>query len=133
VLVIAAVAALRLWVVESAIVDGFSMASTLEPGEWVLVLKPLKPHRFSVVTLADPEGGGTLIKRVVGMPGDTIAIEPVDSREQPREVGYTSTGCREYRPRASSLRLSFPDEVPKAATTCSGTTGTSARTASYGR
>lgn len=77
-LVVAAVAALRLWVIESVIVDGQSMAKTLQPDEWVLVLKPLKPHRFSVVTLIDPQERVTVIKRVVGMPGDTISIEPVD-------------------------------------------------------
>ncbi len=110
VLVIAAVAALRLWVVESAIVDGFSMASTLEPGEWVLVLKPLKPHRFSVVTLADPEGGGTLIKRVIGMPGDTIAIEPVDSRRANLEGSRVYiNGVPQYEPYATS---SLPVELP---------------------
>jgi signal peptidase I len=77
-LVVAAIAALRLWVLQSVIVDGQSMATTLEPDEWVLVLKPLKPHRFSVVTLVDPEDGAVVIKRVVGMPGDTISIEPVN-------------------------------------------------------
>ncbi len=73
--VLAAIVVVRLFLIESAIVDGRSMTNTLLPGEWVLVLKPLSPHRFSVVTFNDGEGGVT-IKRVVGLPGDTIGIVP---------------------------------------------------------
>jgi signal peptidase I len=79
-LVILGIAALRLWVIESVIVDGGSMAPTLESDEWVLVGKLLKPRRFSVATLIDPQEGETVIKRVVGTPGDTIEIEPADPR-----------------------------------------------------
>lgn len=74
--VILAIVALRLWVVESVIVDGDSMADTLKSGEWVLVLKPLAPHRFSVIVFTDPQEETTVIKRVIGMPGDTVERLP---------------------------------------------------------
>ena len=38
------------------------------------VLKLAKVERFSVVLMTDPEEGGIVIKRVVGLPGDTVAI-----------------------------------------------------------
>ena len=47
---------LRLWVVE--IGDrgrGLDDRARLLSGEWVLVLKPLTPHRFSVVVFTDPQ------------------------------------------------------------------------------
>jgi signal peptidase I len=102
-LVVAAVAALRLWVLESVIVDGQSMANTLQPDEWVLVLKPLRPHRLSVVTLIDPQEGVTVIKRVVGMPGDTISIEPVDpERMNPEGSRLYINGVPQDEPYATS-------------------------------
>ena len=75
-LVVAAIAALRLWVVETAIVEGHSMENTLLPGDRVLVLKPLGLKRFDVVVLQDPEAKEVVIKRVVGLPGDTISMVP---------------------------------------------------------
>ena len=80
--VILAIVVLRLWVVESVIVDGASMSSTLLTNEWVLVLKPLRPHRFSVIVFTDPQEQTTVIKRVIGMPGDTLGRLPEPGRPQ---------------------------------------------------
>lgn len=74
-LVIGAILVLRLWVVETAYVDGASMYDTLQQGDRVLILKLLQRERFDVVVVSDPEGG-TDIKRIVGMPGDVIAMVP---------------------------------------------------------
>jgi signal peptidase I len=84
-LVILAIIALRLWVVETAIVEGRSMETTLLPGDRVLVLKLLHVERFSVVVLDEAGGGGILIKRVVGVPGDTVAMAPRVMRERGRQ------------------------------------------------
>jgi signal peptidase I len=75
-LVIGAILVLRLWVVETAYVEGRSMQDTLQQGDRVLVLKLLKPKRFAVVLVDDPEEGGTDIKRIVGMPGDVVSMVP---------------------------------------------------------
>jgi len=86
VLVVAAIAALRLWVVETVIVDGHSMADALEPGDRVLVVKVLPLERLDVVVLRDPSAGTPAIKRLVGMPGDTISMAPYVVREGDRIV-----------------------------------------------
>ena len=75
-LVIGAILVLRLWVVETAYVEGRSMQDTLRQSDRVLILKLLKPKRFDVVLVDDPEEGGTDIKRIVGMPGDVVSMVP---------------------------------------------------------
>ena len=81
VLVVAAVVGLRLWVVETVIVDGHSMADMLEPNDRVLVIKVLRAKRLYVVVLEDPAAGDTVIKRLIGMPGDTVSMTPYTVRE----------------------------------------------------
>jgi len=81
-LVVLVIVVLRLWVVETVIVDGASMSPTLLPDEWVLVLKPLSPHRFSVVVFNDPEERETVIKRVVGLPQDAVGGVPIARPQQ---------------------------------------------------
>ena len=76
--ILATVAALRLYVVESAIVDGGSMRPTLRSGDYVLVYKlayasTRLPERGEIVTFTSPiEPGDILVKRVVGLPGDYV-------------------------------------------------------------
>jgi signal peptidase I len=60
-------------------VDGFSMRPTLQDGEYILVnklaYKTGEPHRGDIVVfifLVDPHED--LIKRVIGLPGETVAI-----------------------------------------------------------
>ncbi len=75
-LVLAAIVACRVWVLEVAIVDGHSMEKTLHSGDRVLVLKLLGLKRFDVVVLTDPQEGEIAIKRVVGFPGDRLSMVP---------------------------------------------------------
>jgi len=75
-LVILGLAFFRLWVVETVIVDGPSMETTLVENDRVLILKPLPTKRFEVVVLTDPEERIAVIKRVVGLPGDIVQIVP---------------------------------------------------------
>lgn len=76
--ILASVAALRLYVVESDIVEGGSMQPTLQSGDYVLIYKLAYrggrlPERGAIVTLASPiEPGEILVKRVVGLPGDYV-------------------------------------------------------------
>jgi signal peptidase I len=85
-LVILAIAALRLWVVETAIVEGRSMDNSLLSGDRVLVLKSLGLKRFDVVVLKDPQQGEIAIKRIVGLPGDTISMVPFPVNSGDRQV-----------------------------------------------
>jgi signal peptidase I len=67
----------------SVVVSG-SMAPTLrgmsrENGEWVLMEKVSywfrRPRRWEVVTFVDKELGIQVMKRVVGLPGETVSLE----------------------------------------------------------
>ncbi len=76
VLIIGAIVVLRLWVVETAIVDGQSMEPTFHSGDRVLVLKALAPRRFDILVLREPGSRDIVIKRLLGMPRDTVSMVP---------------------------------------------------------
>jgi signal peptidase I len=65
-------------------VDGFSMVPTLQNGEYILVDKISYrfhgdlPARGDIIVFKYPQDTSRdFIKRVIGLPGDTIAIKPV--------------------------------------------------------
>ena len=53
------------------------MAPTLSDGDWVVAKRRTGPlERGSIVIFPDPAGSGMqLVKRVIGLPGETIGIE----------------------------------------------------------
>ncbi|MEV8585304.1 signal peptidase I [Streptomyces sp. NPDC051180] len=57
-------------------VDGTSMAPTLRPGDRVLVAPGSdgEAHRFDVVLLRATGRDALLVKRVIGLPGDRVAV-----------------------------------------------------------
>ena len=75
---IAAIALLRLYVYESDIVQGGSMAPGLRSGDYVLVSKVeyarKPPNRFDVITFRAPGEKEVAIKRVVGLPGEWVWV-----------------------------------------------------------
>ena len=80
-LLVAVVIALvvRTFLFEPVRVDGSSMSTTLSNGEVMFVTKPEylmgDPQRFDVVLCHYPGRGNTnFVKRVVGLPGDTVEI-----------------------------------------------------------
>ncbi|MBN1460374.1 MAG: signal peptidase I, partial [Armatimonadetes bacterium] len=85
-IVLAGIAFFRLWIVETAYVEGRSMADTLHQGDRVLVLKFLDIDRFDIVVFRDPDENGVSIKRVVGVPGDTVSMVPQMRRVRRREI-----------------------------------------------
>lgn len=78
VLTMAAAALLRVYVYESDIVQGSSMAPALRSGDYVLVSKVAyarKPlERFDVITFRAPGQKEVAIKRVVGLPGEWVWV-----------------------------------------------------------
>ncbi|MGT2907476.1 signal peptidase I [Streptococcus dentiloxodontae] len=58
-------------------VDGHSMDPTLQNGERLFVLKHTKIERFDIVVATETENGETkqIVKRVIGLPGDTITYK----------------------------------------------------------
>ena len=55
-------------------VDGHSMDPTLADSEYLLVINKLPIDRFDIVVASETEDGKTkeIVKRVIGLPGDTI-------------------------------------------------------------
>ena len=81
VIVVAVVAALliRTFIFEPVRVDGNSMLETLHNNEYMIVTKYQylfgDPERFDVIICHYPGRGRTnFVKRVVGIPGDTVAV-----------------------------------------------------------
>lgn len=76
---LAAVCLLFVFVIEPVRVDGRSMAETLQNGEllWVSKIDYIlgEPARFDVVICRYPgREGKQFVKRLVGLPGDTVAV-----------------------------------------------------------
>ncbi|WYJ83860.1 signal peptidase I [Enterococcus sp. DIV0840] len=56
-------------------VEGYSMVPTLNNDEWVFVSKLAKPKRFKLVLHRDPNSKETSVRRVIGLPGETISYK----------------------------------------------------------
>jgi signal peptidase I len=72
---IAAAAALR-GVARRFEIKEASMSPVLEPGDWVLARRHSgTPERGDIVVFTDPTGSGmNLVKRVIGLPGEGVAV-----------------------------------------------------------
>nr|WP_276608372.1 signal peptidase I [Arthrobacter crystallopoietes] len=75
---VAGLLAIRIWVVEPAVVDSDSMEPTLNPGSLVFVFKAAPQlsgiHPGDVVVFQSPEDNSTVIKRVVAMGNQTVEV-----------------------------------------------------------
>ncbi len=72
-------AALRTFVIFNAVVPTGSMEPTIMPGDRLVGSKLSyrfnEPERGDVITFPDPDGSGAyLVKRIVGLPGETVNI-----------------------------------------------------------
>lgn len=79
VVAVAAALVIRTFIFEPVRVDGNSMLNTLHDKEYMIVTKHQylfgDPDRFDVVICHYPDRGSTnFVKRVVGIPGDTVAM-----------------------------------------------------------
>ena len=76
--ILAAVLFIRYFCLMRTVVVGSSMEPTLSDGDHLLVdelsFHFLKPKRFDIVVFPDREHGGYIIKRVIGMPGESVEI-----------------------------------------------------------
>ena len=68
------------FVAQKTVVDGSSMSPTLEDGDNLIVDKPsyrfTDPKRYDIVVFHYPEGENSYyIKRIIGLPGETVLIE----------------------------------------------------------
>ena len=76
IIIIVVVVIIRTFLVTPAIVDGASMDYTLEDGQLVIVnkivFKTSDVDRFDIVVLNNEQDGDKIIKRVIGLPNETI-------------------------------------------------------------
>ncbi len=73
-LIIGAIILSRIYLWTPVRVDGHYMDPTLADSEYLLVINKLPIDRFDIVVASETENGKTkeIVKRVIGLPGDTI-------------------------------------------------------------
>ncbi|HEX6845149.1 MAG TPA: signal peptidase I [Actinomycetota bacterium] len=82
-------------------IGGPSMAPTLLPGDWVLVVRPGAYHRNDVVVVEHPgRPGFEMVKRLVAMPGDRVGERTLGTDEYWVEGDFerASTDSRQFGP-----------------------------------
>ena len=74
ILIITSIILSRIFLWTPVRVDGHSMDPTLADNEYLLVINKLPINRFDIVVASETENGKTkeIVKRVIGLPGDTI-------------------------------------------------------------
>ena len=79
VIIVLVVVIIRTFIVTPAIVDGASMDKTLEDGQLVLINKFTYRFndidRFDIVVVSNKEDNDKIIKRVIGLPNETITYK----------------------------------------------------------
>ncbi|WP_124057904.1 signal peptidase I [Vaginisenegalia massiliensis] len=112
--------AVKTYVIEPFQVKGHSMDYTLADGERVLMTKQQKLERFDIVVLKAPDDPGKLyIKRIIGMPGDSIQVKDdqlyVNGVATPEP--YLAKKQAEYGPEFTNnfslQEVAFQDKVPQ--------------------
>ena len=74
-LILSLLALSRIFFWSNVRVEGHSMDPTLADGEILFVVKHLPIDRFDIVVAHEEDGNKDIVKRVIGMPGDTIRYE----------------------------------------------------------
>lgn len=96
-IIILVVLIIRTFIVTPIIVEGESMAPTLDGGE-IMILKKYDTsyERFDIVVVNKSVEGDNLIKRIIGLPGETIRYRNkklyINDKVIEDEYGYGDTG-----------------------------------------
>ncbi|MGX7244591.1 signal peptidase I [Enterococcus quebecensis] len=53
-------------------VEGYSMTPTINDQDWLFVSKRSEIRRFSLISFDSPDKDGSMIRRVIGLPGDEL-------------------------------------------------------------
>ncbi len=95
VLIIIAVILIRTFIITPVRVDGASMDQTLEDGQILLLYKLANVDYGDIVVLDEEKEGEIIIKRIIGMPGDTVSIKDntvyVNGEEVEEDYAYGET------------------------------------------
>lgn len=74
VLIVVVIVVIRVFIATPVKVDGDSMYNTLNDNDIVLLSKLSSIDRFDIIVLKENDNNATIIKRVIGMPGDKVKI-----------------------------------------------------------
>ena len=74
VLIVVVIVVIRIFIATPVKVDGDSMYNTLYDNDIVLLSKLSSIDRFDIIVLKENDNNATIIKRVIGMPGDKVKI-----------------------------------------------------------
>ena len=74
VLIVVVIVVIRIFIATPVKVDGDSMYNTLNDNDLVLLSKLSSIDRFDIIVLKENDNNATIIKRVIGMPGDKVKI-----------------------------------------------------------
>ena len=75
IIIVVVVVLIRTFIITPVRVDGDSMKNTLKNGDILLLYKLSCINRFDIIVLDEEKDNEKIIKRVIGMPGETVAIK----------------------------------------------------------
>ena len=75
IVIVVVVVLIRTFIITPVKVDGDSMKNTLKNGDILLLYKLSSIDRFDIIVLDEEKDNEKIIKRVIGLPGETVAIK----------------------------------------------------------
>lgn len=75
IVIVLIVVLIRTFIITPVRVDGDSMKNTLKNGDILLLYKLGSINRFDIIVLDEEKDNEKIIKRVIGLPGETVAIK----------------------------------------------------------
>ena len=75
IVIVVVVVLIRTFIITPVRVDGDSMKNTLKNGDILLLYKLSSIDRFDIIVLDEEKDTEKIIKRVIGLPGETVAIK----------------------------------------------------------
>ena len=75
IVIVLVVVLIRTFIITPVRVDGDSMKNTLKNGDILLLYKLGSINRLDIIVLDEEKDNEKIIKRVIGLPGETVAIK----------------------------------------------------------
>ncbi len=95
IVIVVVVVLIRTFIITPVRVDGDSMKNTLKNGDILLLYKLSSINRFDIIVLDEEKDNEKIIKRVIGLPGETVAIKKgkiyINDKEIDDEYAYGET------------------------------------------